>query len=118
MAIKLVASDLDGTIVSDNEYIHKSNLEAINMMNDKEINFAICTGKSYSVSKDLCNKCNADYGIFNNGSQIYTLKTGDKIFSNILLFDDVKTCFNIAKCNHSLQFLILLIIQLLIYIYL
>ena len=97
MAIKLVASDLDGTIVSDNEYIHKSNLEAINMMNDKEINFAICTGKSYSVSKDLCNKCNADYGIFNNGSQIYNLKTGDKIFSNILLFDDIKTCFNIAK---------------------
>lgn len=97
MAIKLVASDLDGTIVSDNKYIHKSNLEAINMMNDKEINFAICTGKSYSVSKDLCNKCNADYGIFNNGSQIYNLKTGDKIFSNILLLDDIKICFNIAK---------------------
>ena len=97
MAIKLVASDLDGNIVSDNEYINKSNLEAINMMNNKEINFAICTGKSYSVSKDLCDKCKADYGIFNNGSQIYNLKTGDKIFSNILLFDDIKTCFNIAK---------------------
>ena len=97
MAIKLVASDLDGTIVSDNEYIHKSNLEAIDMMNGKEINFAICTGKSYSVSKDLCDKCKADFGIFNNGSQIYNLKTGDKIFSNILLFDDIKTCFDIAK---------------------
>lgn len=97
MSVKLVASDLDGTIVSDNDYIHKSNLEAINMMNNKKINFAICTGKSYSVSKELCNKCNADYGIFNNGSQIYNLKTGDKIYSNILLYDDIKTSFNIAK---------------------
>lgn len=97
MSVKLVASDLDGTIVSDNDYIHKSNLEAINMMNNKEVSFAICTGKSYSVSKELCNKCKADYGIFNNGSQIYNLKTGDKIYSNILLYDDIKTCFNIAK---------------------
>ena len=79
--IKLVASDLDGTIVSDNEYIHKSNFEAISMMNTKAVNFAICTGKSYSVSKDLCNKCNADYGIFNNGSQIYDLTTGEKLYS-------------------------------------
>lgn len=102
MAIKLVASDLDGTIITDNEYIHESNLEAINMMNDKKINFAICTGKSYSVSKNLCNKCNADYGIFNNGSQIYNLKTGDKIYSNILLYDDIKKCFNIAK-QHNLH---------------
>lgn len=102
MAIKLVASDLDGTIVSDNEYIHKSNLEAINMMNNKEINFAICTGKSYSVSKDLCDKCNADYGIFNNGSQIYNLKTGDKIYNNLLLFNDIQQCFNIAK-KHNLH---------------
>lgn len=97
MAIKLVASDLDGTIVCDNEYIHESNFEAINMMNNKKINFAICTGKSYSISKDLCNKCKADYGIFNNGSQIYNLKTGNKIYSNFLLYDDVKTCFGIAK---------------------
>lgn len=102
MAIKLVASDLDGTIVSDNEYIHKSNLEAINMMNDKQISFAICTGKSYSVSKDLCDMCKADFGIFNNGSQIYNLKTGDKIFSNILLLDDIKICFDIAK-KHNLH---------------
>lgn len=102
LAIKLVASDLDGTIVSDNEYIHKSNLEAINMLNDKKVNFAICTGKSYSVSKDLCNKCHADYGIFSNGSQIYNLKTGDKIYSNTLLFSDVKICFEIAK-KHNLH---------------
>jgi len=102
LSIKLVASDLDGTIVSDNEYIHKNNLEAINMLNTKKVNFAICTGKSYSVSKDICNKCNADYGIFSNGSQIYNLRTGDKIYSNTLLYSDIQTCFKIAK-KHNLH---------------
>ena len=46
MSIKLVASDLDGTIISESNYINKSNLDAIDMMNNNNINFAICTGKS------------------------------------------------------------------------
>ncbi len=100
MSIKLVASDLDGTIISENNYIPESNFEAIDMMNNKNINFAICTGKSYPVSKNLCEKCNATYGIFNNGSQIYNLKTGEKIFNTNLLFNDVKKCFEIAKKYH------------------
>ncbi len=97
MAIKLVASDLDGTIISENNYIPDANLDAINMMNQNNINFAICTGKSYSVSKNLCDKFNATYGIFNNGSQIYNLKTGDQIYSSSLELKDIKKCFEIAK---------------------
>lgn len=97
MSIKLVASDLDGTIISENNYINKSNLEAIDMMNSNNINFAICTGKSYSVSKNVCEKCNATYGIFNNGSQIYNLKTGTPIFKSLLEYDDIKYCFEVAK---------------------
>lgn len=97
MAIKLVASDLDGTIISENNYIPESNFEAINKMNEKNINFAICTGKSYSVSKNLCDKCKATYGIFSNGSQIYNLKTGDQIYNSNLLSQDIKRCFEIAK---------------------
>ena len=80
MSIKLVASDLDGTIVSENSYISKSNLEAIEKMNKKNINLAICTGKSYSISTNLCNKCMATYGIFSNGSKIYNLQTGKQIY--------------------------------------
>ncbi len=97
MSIKLVASDLDGTIISENNFINQSNLDAIDLMNSNNINFAICTGKSYSVSKELCSKCKATYGIFSNGSQIYNLKTGVPIYKNVLDFDNIKNCFNIAK---------------------
>lgn len=97
MAIKLVASDLDGTIVSENNYIPESNFEAINKMNKNNINFAICTGKSYSISKDICDRCNATYGIFSNGSQIFNLKTGVQIFSCFLNSKDIRLCHDIAK---------------------
>lgn len=97
MAIKLVASDLDGTIVSENNYIPESNFEAINKMNKNNINFAICTGKSYSISKDICDKCNATYGIFSNGSQIFNLKTGVQIFNSFLDNNDIRLCYDIAK---------------------
>lgn len=100
MSIKLVASDLDGTIISESNYINKSNLEAIDMMNNNNINFAICTGKSYSVTKNLCEKCNATYGIFSNGSQIYNLKTGTPIFKSSLDYSDLKYCFEVAKKFH------------------
>ncbi len=97
MSIKLVASDLDGTIISENNFINQSNFEAIDMMNSHNINFAICTGKSYSVSKNWCDKCKATYGIFSNGSQIYNLKTGAPIYKNVLDFDSIKKSFEIAK---------------------
>lgn len=97
MSIKLVASDLDGTIISENNYIPETNFEAINMMNDKNINFAICTGKAYSISKNLCDKFNATYGIFSNGSQIYNLKTGMQIYNSMLDYKDIQVCSEIAK---------------------
>lgn len=97
MSIKLVASDLDGTIINENNFINQSNFEAIDMMNSHNIDFAICTGKSYSVSKALCDKCKATYGIFSNGSQIYNLKTGTPIYKNVIDSESIINCFKIAK---------------------
>ena len=76
MNIKLVASDLDGTIIDRNNKVSDRNFEAIKTLHKKNINFAICTGKSYSVSKNICNQFNAEFGIFGNGTQILNLKTG------------------------------------------
>ena len=100
MSIKLVASDLDGTIVGDNNIVSEANLKAIEKLNSKKINFAICTGKTYQISKNYCDEFNAKYGIFNNGSQIYDLSTGEKIFSTTLSLNEIQTCIQIAKENN------------------
>lgn len=51
MPIKLVASDLDGTLVDHNNFIPTNNLAAIEDMNKKHINFAICTRKNLFYHK-------------------------------------------------------------------
>ena len=99
MSIKLIASDLDGTIVGDDNVVSEENIKAISKINSKKINFAICTGKTYQITKNFCQEFNAKYGIFNNGSQIYDLSTGEKLFSLSLTLDEIKQCINIAKEN-------------------
>ena len=99
MSIKLIASDLDGTMVGDDNIVSKANLKAINKINSKNINLDICTGKTYQITKSFCQEFNAKYGIFNNGSQIYDLTTGEKLFSLALSLDEIKKCIDIAREN-------------------
>lgn len=101
--IKLVASDLDGTILDNSLSIPKENLKAINEIKKANIPFVICTGKTYAISKNICKTLNADYGIFGNGSQIVDLKTGKEIAKHTISIDDIKTCYNIAQ-KHNLHF--------------
>lgn len=100
MSIKLVASDLDGTIIDKHNNISKKNFKAIEKIRQKNIEFAICTGKSYSVSKKICEQFNASYGVFGNGTQIIDLKNGKEIKRNILSKQDLLFCVTFAKRNN------------------
>ncbi len=98
--IKLVASDLDGTIIDKNNYIYKNNFTAIDDLNNHKMNFVICTGKTYPITKKICSKINASYGIFGNGNQIIDLRTGKEIYNNLLSKEQTLKCIDIAKKNH------------------
>ena len=100
MSIKLVASDLDGTIIDKNNNISKKNFKAIEKMRQNNIEFTICTGKSYSVSKKICEQFNASYGVFGNGTQIIDFKTGKEIKRNTLSKQDLLFCITFAKRNN------------------
>ena len=96
--VKLLASDLDGTII-DNNIVTNDNLNVISKINKKNINFAICTGKTYSMTKNICDKLKPTYGIFGNGTQIIDLKTGKEIKRNIISNVQALSCLNIAQKN-------------------
>lgn len=97
MNIKLVASDLDGTIIDRNNFIAEENFEAIDTLQSKNIPFVVCTGKSYSVSKTICEKLKASYGIFGNGAQIVDLKTGEELNRKILKPKQISYCIKLAR---------------------
>ena len=98
--IKLVASDIDGTIVYDDNKISPKNIEAIEELNKSNIIFVICTGKTYLLMKDLCKKIKADYGIFGNGTQIIDFKTGKEIERKVLSEKEIEKCIEITRKNN------------------
>lgn len=100
--IKLVASDLDGTIIGRDNNIFENNLKAINDINNKNIDFVICTGKTYPIIKGMCSKFNASYGIFGNGNQIINLRTGEEIYKKLLTDSEINSCIDIAR-THNLH---------------
>ena len=97
--IKLLASDLDGTIVYNNE-ITTMDLEAVKKMKQAEVKFVVCTGKTYAMTRDICNKLEPAYGIFGNGTQIMNIQTGEEIIRNTITNTQVIDCLEIAKKYH------------------
>ena len=95
--IKLIASDLDGTLIGSSNLISEDNIAAINHIQEKNIPFVICTGKTYAISKDTCQNLHANFGIFGNGSQIIDLSTGKEIARKTLSFKDLEPCTHIIK---------------------
>ena len=98
--VKLIASDLDGTIIDKDNKICPDNFKAIEKLNNKNIPFVVCTGKTYSIYKELCSSFDASYGIFGNGTSVIDLKTGKTIYQNLLDSSDVKKAVELAKSNN------------------
>ncbi len=95
--IKLIASDLDGTIIDSHNSISQDNLKAIDNLQKKNIPLVICTGKTYAISKDICKDLHARFGIFGNGSQIVDLTTGNEIAKKTLSSNEIESCFSVIK---------------------
>ena len=47
---KIIANDLDGTLLNNNGEISKENIDAINTFYQKGVAFVPCTGRTYSKS--------------------------------------------------------------------
>ena len=95
--IRLVASDIDGTIIGENNQLTNQHRKAIQDIRKSNIDFTICTGKPYAMVKNFCEDLEASYGIFGNGNQIIDLKTGKEIFRKTLTEQEVMTCMELAK---------------------
>lgn len=94
---KLVASDLDGTLLNSSGDVSKENLSAIAKLNEKGINFVISTGRTFSEIPEVLKKCPAiRYYIYSNGAVVYDKVSGYRILSCIS-GDTVRKIFDIVK---------------------
>lgn len=82
--MKLVVSDLDGTLLNDDSEVSKETIEIIKKLKENGIEFAIATGRSFSSTNKIRKKIGLEvYLICNNGANIYD-KAGKLIKDNVM----------------------------------
>lgn len=69
--IKLIVSDMDGTLLKPSQEISEANIQAINKAKAKGIDFVIATGRDFSAMNRVIAKYPIDvtYAILGNGAQ-------------------------------------------------
>lgn len=94
--IKLIASDMDGTLLNDDHMISEENLKAIRKAQEMGRHFTIVTGRDYGAVKSYLDECNLKCEcILSNGAEyrdvdgniiesVYMNKTSVKIVFDIL----------------------------------
>ncbi|AOY76153.1 Cof-type HAD-IIB family hydrolase [Clostridium formicaceticum] len=84
MTYKLLATDMDGTLLMDNKVLSKENIEALKKAKEIGIEIVICTGRPYVTVKPYLEKLGFDCWVVTNNGAVIRNKEG-KIISVIYM---------------------------------
>ncbi len=92
----MIITDLDGTLLDNNEQVSNENIDTLHEIGTKNIKRIVATGRNlFSLKKVIHNDFPIDYAIFSTGAGIINWKTKKIIFKRTLSAETV------AKiCNH------------------
>jgi Cof subfamily protein (haloacid dehalogenase superfamily) len=92
--MKLIATDLDGTLLNEEHEVSKENIKAIQRAQEQGIEVIVATGRTYFDAVSICKKFGLNtYLISYNGAAIHD-KIGQKISSLTMGRDDVRYMVN------------------------
>lgn len=98
---KLIALDMDGTLLNENKEISKSNLEAIQFARRKGIKVVLATGRPTKGIEKYLKELNLidenEYAVSYNGAVVQEVKSGKIIAKNVMSLDDLKQLYNLSK---------------------
>lgn len=99
--MKLIATDLDGTLLQLDQSIHENDLKWIKKAEDEGIKVIVATGRQYNTALKLLNglNFNPDYMICDNGSSIYSVNDNRKLCSFPLEKHAVKEILEFLEDN-------------------
>lgn len=98
--IKLVAIDIGGTLLTDNNQITLKNIETLKKIKLMGIKLALITARMYSSTKYISNVIGADYGVFGNGSNIMNLEKLTTYYSEIIPRETLEELIYFGKNNN------------------
>lgn len=98
--IKLIATDLDGTLVDELMQISELNMQAIMKAKNKGIEVVVATGRNITEIPQQLFDSGIRYFITSNGAHILDNKTGDVIAKHYLSVADAQSALKIA-CEYN-----------------
>lgn len=97
MKIKLVASDLDGTFLTDKKEISPLTRETIERAWEQGIRFVPATGRAFSaVPAEVLALPHVEYVITSNGAAIYSISKKKRIYQCVLRQESVQAVLELA----------------------
>ena len=98
--IKLIALDIGGSLINDNNIIPDENIITIKKAKEEGIKIALITARMYSSTKYISRKIGADYGVFSNGSIVMNLKRKIPYFDQYIPNNIVLKLIKFARENN------------------
>lgn len=95
--IKLIAIDIGGTLIDDNNNIPPKNIEILKKMKMRGIKIALVTARMLSSTKYISNVIECDYGIYGNGSNIIDLSSNNVLYLEKLSNNNLKRLIDFGK---------------------
>ncbi|WP_182188036.1 Cof-type HAD-IIB family hydrolase [Pectinatus frisingensis] len=98
MAVKLIALDMDGTTLNNENIVSQRNHAAIHRAREKGIAVAVCTGRCNTELLPIINQLpDIRYFINGNGCKIYDKQADKTILSDPLSFSAANTIYRIVR---------------------
>ena len=83
--IKMIAADLDGTLLKDDKTLDPYTLKIISEVVEKNVIFVIATGRPFNgVPSELLNIKGVRYAMTSNGARVVDTVTGDSVIKKLL----------------------------------
>ena len=97
---KLIAIDLDGTLLNSYGEITEKNKDAIKYALDKTVEVVLASGRDPKTMEKISNELGIEkFLIAGNGATVYDMKEGKNIYENFLEIDKALEIINICKSN-------------------
>jgi len=104
MSFKLIASDIDGTLVGEDSVLSKENLDAIEKIRERGVHFVPASGRSFFEMPEAITSCeDIRYYITSNGACLYDKErgeemlfslSGEKIKELLSITEDYDVCYS------------------------
>jgi Cof subfamily protein (haloacid dehalogenase superfamily) len=96
--IRMVITDLDGTLLNDNSLITRQNIDTLIYLGEKNICRVIATGRNlFSAKKVIPADLPVDYLVFSTGAGAVDWKTGELIYAGHMEEQEVSLAIDILK---------------------